>query len=80
MRSSIGRKRPDVIDLTKSAIGIEESIAHAKAAKADAMKLAEENRIMLADLSIMAQEQQEEARHNPSVLGHTFPCLLVYFV
>jgi hypothetical protein len=59
MRISIGRKRPDVIDLTKSAIDIEESIAHAKAAKADAMKLAEENRIMLADLSIMALEQKD---------------------
>jgi hypothetical protein len=41
-------------DVTKRALDVKESIARAKATEAEAMLLHEENRIMLADLNIMA--------------------------
>jgi hypothetical protein len=46
------------IELTKRALDIDDS-AHTKAADAEAMKLAKENRIMLANVTIMALEQKD---------------------
>jgi hypothetical protein len=46
------------IDLTRRDLDIEESIARAKAAEAEATKLAEENQTMLEDLSIPAPERK----------------------
>jgi hypothetical protein len=67
------------IDLTNMALNIEESIARTKAIDTEAKLLAEENRIMLADLSIMALEQNAWFERNQAIMhamcDRTLPCM-----